>query len=45
MNSKKIMDFWNDNIILVTHKKWKMRIQKIHQSSVKIKIKKLNIIK
>ncbi len=34
------MDFWNDNIMFVTYKKWKMWIQKICQSNVKRKIKK-----
>jgi hypothetical protein len=34
------MDIWNDNIMFVTYKKWKMWIQKICQSNVKIKIKK-----
>jgi hypothetical protein len=34
------MNFWNDNIMFVTHKKWKVWIQQICQSSVKIKINK-----
>jgi hypothetical protein len=40
-----IMEFWNDDIAFVTQRKWKMRIQKVCHSNVKIKIKKYNIIK
>jgi hypothetical protein len=36
------MDFWNDNTMFVTQKKWKMWIQKRCQSSVKIKNKTLS---
>jgi hypothetical protein len=39
------MDFRNDNTTFVTYKKWKMWIQKICQSNVKIKKQKKNIIK
>jgi hypothetical protein len=34
-----IVAFWNDDIMFVTHRKWKMWIQKICHSNVKIKIK------
>jgi hypothetical protein len=40
-----IMDFWHENVTFVTQRKWEMWTQKIHQSSVKIKIRKQNIIK
>jgi hypothetical protein len=40
-----VIDIWNDNITFVAQKKWKMWTQKICQSSVKINIKKLSIIK
>jgi hypothetical protein len=34
------MDFWNDNIMFITQRKWKTWIQKIRQSSVKNCFKK-----
>ncbi len=34
-----IMDFWNDDIMFVTHRKWKMWTQKICHSNIKIKFK------
>jgi hypothetical protein len=32
------MDFWNDDIVFVIYKKWKMQIKKWSHSSVKNKI-------
>ncbi len=34
-----VMDFWNDNIMFVTKKKWKMWIQKIVKIVSKYKLK------
>jgi hypothetical protein len=39
-NNELIMEFSNDDIVFVTQRKWKMRIQKACHSNVEIKIKK-----
>jgi len=33
-----IVDFWNDDIMFVTHTKWKMWTQKLCHNNIKIKI-------
>jgi len=44
-NNEFIMEFWNDDIVFVTQRKWKMWIQKVCHNNVKIKIKKYNTFK
>jgi len=35
-----IVDFWNDDIMFVTYRKWKMWTQKIYHNNINFKIKK-----